>query len=82
MGIESGNTLRELFPGIGIPVTTKSVHVEIGGKAKEIFYPAYQQSKPSIRQMLGSLEEQAAIIFGALMPRKNLIKALNPWSKK
>jgi hypothetical protein len=81
LAIEQGNSVRELYPGIGIPVTTKSVHVEIGGKVREIFYPAYQQSKPSLRQVIGSLQEQAAITLGALMPRKNPLTALNPWRK-
>jgi hypothetical protein len=82
MGVETGNSLRELYAGIGIPVSTKSVSVKIGGKIKSIAYPGYQQSKPSIFETLGGLQKNIGIIIGALMPRGNPIASLNPWAKK
>jgi hypothetical protein len=37
MAIESGNSIRELYPEIGIPVTTKSVLVVVGASKKRSF---------------------------------------------
>jgi hypothetical protein len=51
------NTNRELVTGPWIPVTTKHLQIEVGGKVESIEYPAYQQSKPFILQILGSLQQ-------------------------
>jgi hypothetical protein len=82
MNIETSNSVRELFPGIGIPITTKAVKVDVGGQIRDIQYPGYQQSKPSMAESIGSLKSNLAIALGALMPRKSPKKnPLNPWSK-
>jgi hypothetical protein len=82
MDVETSNTVRELFPGIGIPTATKSVSVEIGGKPKRIYYPAFQQGKGSILDRLGELAINIGIILGALMPRGGKDERLNPFERK
>jgi hypothetical protein len=82
MQIESANTLRELFAGLGIAVTTKAVKVDIGGQVKDISYPGYQQSKPSVMEEIGGFKKNLAILLGMAAPRKAPKKnPLNPWSK-
>lgn len=83
MNIETSNSVRELFAGIGVPITTKAVKVDVGGQVRDIQYPGYQQSKPSVAESIGSLKNNLAIALGALMPRKSPKKnSLNPWSKE
>jgi hypothetical protein len=82
MDVETSNTVRELFPGIGIPTATKSVSVEIGGKPKRIYYPAFQQGKGSILDQLGELAINIGIILGVLMPRGGKDERLNPFERK
>jgi hypothetical protein len=54
---EVTNTNRELVVGPGIPVITKHLQIEVGGKVESIEYPAYQRSKPFTLQILGSLQQ-------------------------
>jgi hypothetical protein len=41
MMAEVTNTNRELMAGLGIPVTTKYLQIEVGGQVELIEYPAY-----------------------------------------
>jgi hypothetical protein len=82
MMAEVTNTNRELMAGLGMPVTTKHLQIEVGGKVELIEYPAYQQSKPSAGERISGLEKNLGIIMGMLLPHKNIIKNLNPWAKK
>jgi hypothetical protein len=83
MQIETSNSVREIFPGVGIPVTTKTARVDVGGQIRDIHYPGYQQSKPSVSESIGSLKTNIGIILGALMPRKAPKKnPLNPWNRE
>jgi hypothetical protein len=83
MQVETSNSVREIFAGIGIPITTKIAKAEIGGQIVDIHYPAYQQSKPSIIETIGSLKSNVGLILGALMPQKSpKDNPLNPWNWK
>jgi hypothetical protein len=82
MMAEVTNTNRELMAGLGIPVSTKHLQIQVGGKVESIEYPAYQQSKPSAGERISGLEKNLGIIMGMLFPRKNRLKNLNPWAKK
>jgi hypothetical protein len=82
MQIETANSVRELFAGLGIAVTTKAVKVDIDGQVKDISYPGYQQSKPSMMEELGAFKKNLAILMGMVAPRKAPKKnPLNPWGK-
>jgi hypothetical protein len=82
MQIETSNSVRELFPGIGIPVASKSVSVQIGGKVKQIYYPAFQAGKGSVTDRLTALAKNIGIILGALMPRNTKDERMNPFERK
>jgi hypothetical protein len=82
MQIETANSMQELFPGIGIPVATKSVSIELGGKRQQVFYPGFQAGKGSIRDVLGSIAVNVGILLGQLMPQKTKDKRWNPFDRK
>jgi hypothetical protein len=82
MMVEVTNTNRELMAGLGIPVTTKHLQIEVGGKVESIEYPAYQQSMPSAGERISGLEKNLGIIMGMLLLHKNMLKNMNPWAKK
>jgi hypothetical protein len=82
MDVETSNSVRELFAGIGIPVASKSVPVQIGGKTREIYYPAFQVGKGSILDRLTALAQNIGIILGALMPRNTKDERMNPFERK
>jgi hypothetical protein len=82
MQIETSNSVRELFPGIGIPVATKSVSIDIGGKQQQIFYPGFQSGKGSIRDSLSAIKVNLGIVLGQLMPQKKPDSRWNPFDRK
>jgi hypothetical protein len=82
MDVETSNSVRELFAGIGIPVASKSVPVQIGGKTRQIYYPAFQAGKGSILDRLTALAQNIGIVLGALMPRNTKNEQMNPFERK
>lgn len=82
MQVETSNSVRELFPGIGIAVTTKAAFISIGGKKMQILYPAFQSGKGSILDTLSSLKVNVGIILGQLMPQKKNDVRWNPFDRK
>ncbi len=82
MQIETANSVRELFPGIGIPVATKSVSIDIGGKQQRIFYPGFQAGKGSILDSLSAIKVNLGIVLGQLMPQKKPDSRWNPFDRK
>jgi hypothetical protein len=82
MQIETSNSVRELFPGIGIPVATKSVSIDIGGKQQRIFYPGFQSGKGSILDNLSAIKVNLGIALGQLMPQKKPDSRWNPFDRK
>jgi hypothetical protein len=82
MQIETSNSVRELFPGIGIPVATKSVSIDIGGKQQQIFYPGFQAGKGSILDNLSAIKVNLGIVLGQLMPQKKPDSRWNPFDRK
>lgn len=82
MQVETSNTVRELWPAIGLAVTTKSVLVKIGGKVQQIFYPGFQAGKGSIRDVISAGHVNLGILMGQLMPQKLKDSRLNPFKKK
>jgi hypothetical protein len=82
MQIETSNSVRELFPGIGIPVATKSVSIDIGGKQQQIFYPGFQAGKGSILDSLSAIKVNLGIVLGQLMPQKKPDSRWNPFDRK
>jgi hypothetical protein len=69
----AGTEIRELFSGIGIPVTQKSLMLTDpkNGKAKfSIPYFGHQKNKPSTAQLLTTVHVNLAVINGVLMPKK------------
>jgi hypothetical protein len=82
MQVETSNSVRELFPGIGIPVATKSVSIDIGGKQQQIFYPGFQAGKGSILDSLSAIKMNLGIALGQLMPQKKPDSRWNPFDRK
>lgn len=82
MQIETSNSVRELFPGIGIPVATKSVSIDIGGKQQQVFYPGFQSGKGSILDNLSAIKVNLGIALGQLMPQKKPDSRWNPFDRK
>jgi hypothetical protein len=81
MGIETGNSVRELYPGIGIPVSTKSVSINIGGKLKQVYYPGFQAGKQSIVDRLVAIAMNLGILIGQFMP-SNGKASWNPFNRQ
>lgn len=81
MGIETGNSVRELYPGIGIPVATKSVGIDIGGKLRQVYYPGFQAGKQSIADRLVAIAVNLGILIGQFMP-SNAKASWNPFNRK
>jgi hypothetical protein len=80
----SGAEIRELFGGIGIPVTQKylsAIPASRDSKAskKQLLYFGYQKSKPSILSHLTTLSINVGIILGTLMPKRSESARLNPF---
>lgn len=82
MQVETSNTVRELWPAIGLAVTTKSVIVQIGGKMQQIFYPGFQGGKSSIRDIISAGHVNLGILMGQIMPQKVRDSRFNPFNKK
>jgi hypothetical protein len=81
MSIETSNTVRELFPAIGIPTSTKAVTIDIGGKKQNIYYPAFQAGKGSIRDLLGAIATNLGIMAGQMAPGGQRDNRMNPFAK-
>jgi hypothetical protein len=70
--------VRELFAGIGIPVSTKYISaLASDGKptGKRLPYFGFQAGKESILNQLTTLKVNLAIVLGTLMPKKQPPKA-------
>lgn len=82
VALVTGNEVRELYPGIGIPVTQKSLQLNdtTTGKAISLPYVGYQKNQPSIAKSLTTLAINIAVILGVLMPKKQA-PSRNPFNK-
>lgn len=69
----TGNEVRELFSGIGIPVTQKFINMmDIQNKnTVQLPYFGHQKNKPSVIGELATVKINLAVINGVLMPKKN-----------
>jgi hypothetical protein len=81
MSIETSNTVRELFPAIGIPTSTKAVTIDIGGKKQNIYYPAFQAGKGSILDRLMAIASNLGIMAGQMAPGGQRDNRMNPFAK-
>ena len=69
----AGTEVRELFSGIGIPVTQKFMPLKDPQNSKKVLsvpYFGHQKNKPSTAQMLTTVQINLAVINGVLMPKK------------
>jgi len=69
----AGTEVRELFSGIGIPVTQKFLQLKAPlnpNKGLSLPYFGHQKNKPSTAQMLTTVHVNLAVINGVLMPKK------------
>jgi hypothetical protein len=69
----TGTEVRELFSGIGIPVTQKVLSLTDPKNSKAQFsipYFGHQKNKPSTAQLLTTVQINLAVINGVLMPKK------------
>jgi hypothetical protein len=82
LALVTGNEVRELFSGIGIPITQKSLKLVDSSTKKSIELPyiGYQKNKPSVTNNLTTLAINIAVILGVLMPKKGTVIS-NPFNK-
>lgn len=73
-GLVSSNEIREMWTGIGIPITHKSLPVEVDGKKQLLPYVGHQAGKPTLIDRLSEIAMNIAIQTGQLMPRKSSVK--------
>ncbi len=82
----SGQEIRELFSGIGIPSTQKYLPLvdPNNGKEQQLPYFGHQKNQPSIANTLATLAVNIGVIVGAIMPKKPAEKTtatLNPFER-
>jgi hypothetical protein len=80
----TGTEVRELFSGIGIPVTQKFLPLKDPDNSRKTLslpYFGHQKNKPSIAGMLTTTHVNLAVINGVLMPKKQPEKnnVMNPF---
>lgn len=68
----TGTEVRELFSGIGIPVTQKFIPLKdpINNKTTRLPYFGHQKSQPSTANLISNVQLNLAVINGVLMPKK------------
>jgi hypothetical protein len=75
--------VRDLYSGIGIPVSTKFITLSTGTDKLQIPYVGYQKDKPAILNYLIGLQANVAITNGILLPKMQAKKTsvVNPFKK-
>jgi hypothetical protein len=78
-----GMEVRDLYSGIGIPVSTKFINLNNGEKELQVPYIGYQKDKLAMINHLTDLKINVAIALGAIMPKAQTKKTsvLNPFDK-